>query len=258
MASIGTGYDLSSTTFSPDGRVFQIEYAAKAVENSGTCLGLRCKDGVLLALEKTIVSKMLVPGTLRRAHIVDKHASIVICGLISDGRVIVDRARKECENYKDFYDKAIPGAVLADRLAHFVHLYTLHWHVRPFGCAILLGVNEGGGEKGELYMVEPSGISYRYYACAYGKGKQAARTELEKLKLNDKEGNPQISCDQAIKDLAKIVVNVHDDSKDKEYEIEMIWIKDNEGAAMVPRDLVRKVHDEAKKEAEADSDMDEE
>ncbi|PXF47409.1 hypothetical protein BWQ96_02740 [Gracilariopsis chorda] len=258
MASIGTGYDLSSTIFSPDGRVFQIEYATKAVENSGTCMGIRCKDGVLLAVEKTIISKMLVPGSLRRAHIVDKHASLVVCGLISDGRVIVDRAREECENYLDFYGRPIPGAILADRLAHFVHLYTLHWSVRPFGCAILLGVHNGEKQGAQLYMIEPSGVSYRYFACAYGKGKQAARTELEKLSLNDKQASPQISCEQAVKDLAKIVVSVHDDSKDKEYEIEMIWVRDGKPAAMVPRDVVQKVHDEAKREAEADSDMEDE
>lgn len=252
MASIGTGYDLSSTTFSPDGRVFQVEYAAKAVENSGTCVGLRCTDGILLAVEKTIVSKMLVSGTLRRAHIVAKHAALAVCGLISDGRVIVDHARAEAEQYQDFYGRPIPGHVLADRVAHFVHVYTLHWHVRPFGCAVLLAV--AGVEGQELYLIEPSGVSYRYYACAFGKAKAAARTELEKLKMNDKEGKPLMSVDQAVKELAKILVKVHDETKDKEYEIEMIAVTAGKDgvAKMVPRDVVDKVHEEAKAEADAD------
>lgn len=263
MASIGTGYDLSSTTFSRDGRVFQIEYAGKAVENSGTVIGMRCKDGVVLAVEKTIVSKMLVSGTLRRAHIVDKHASVAICGLISDGRVLVEQARAECERYREFYGRPMPGRVLADRLAHFVHLYTLHWHVRPFGCAVLLGVNGGEEESGktsasELYLIEPSGVCYRYFACAFGKGKQGARTELEKLKLNDKEKRPTLTCDEAVQELSKILVKVHDDSKDKDYEIEMIWVKDSVGKAqMVPRDIVTKAHDDAKAAAAADEMNDE-
>lgn len=256
MASIGTGYDLSSTTFSPDGRIFQIEYAAKSVDNSGTCMGVRCKDGVVLAVEKAVISKMLVPGTLRRSHIVDKHAAITVCGLISDGRVIVDHARKECERYKEFYSRPIPGRILADRVAHFVHLYTLHWHVRPFGCAALLAVADEDGS--ELYMIEPSGVSYRYYACAYGKAKAAARTELEKLALNDKEKNAVMTVEQAVGELAKILVRVHDETKDKNYEIEMIWVKDGGLANLVPRDLVDRAHEEAKKEAEADSDMEEE
>lgn len=252
MASIGTGYDLSSTTFSPDGRVFQVEYASKAVENSGTCLGIRCRDGVVLAVEKTIISKMLVPGTLRRSHLIDHHATMVVCGLISDGRVIVDHARSEAERYSDFYGRPIPGHVLADRVAHFMHLYTLHWHVRPFGCAVLLGV--GGEGDPELYMVEPSGVCYRYHACAYGKGKQAARTELEKLKLNE-SGKATFTCEQGIETLVKILVKIHDEGKDKDYEIEVIRAGLGQDAKMVSRDEVDKYHAEAKAEAEAD-DMD--
>lgn len=251
MASIGTGYDLSSTTFSPDGRVFQIEYAGKAVENSGTVLGMRCSDGVVMAVEKAIVSKMLVHGTLRRSHIVDRHATVAICGLISDGRVIVNQARDECERYREFYGRDIPGKVLADRLAHFVHLYTLHWHVRPFGCAVVVGVCEDDGA--ELYLIEPSGVCYRYYACAFGKGKQAARTELEKLDFKDKQGNPSMNCEEAVKALARILVRVHDEEKEKEYEIEMIWVRSTEKRAqMVPGELVKKAQQDAKDELAAD------
>lgn len=255
MASIGTGYDLSSTTFSPDGRVFQIEYAAKAVENSGTCLGIRCKDGVVLAIEKMILSKMLVPGAVRRAHIVDKHAAIAICGLVPDGRVIANHARDECERYRDFYGRDIPGHVLADRLAHFVHLYSLHWHVRPFGCAVLLSVY--GCDGPELYLIEPSGTCYRYYACAFGKGRQAARTELEKLTLNDKSGKAAMTCKQAVTEMARILVAVHDEAKDKDYELEMIWLTEERGkkAQIVPKELVKKAHEEAIAAAEAE-DMD--
>jgi 20S proteasome subunit alpha 7 len=260
MSSIGTGYDLSSTTFSPDGRVFQVEYAGKAVENSGTVLGVKCVDGVVLAVEKMVISKMLVPGSTRRSHIVDANIALSICGLVSDGRVLVSRARKEAEQYKDFYGHDIPGAVLASRLADFVHLYTLHWQVRPFGCAVLLAVNNPG-EDPQLYLIEPSGVSYRYYACAFGKGRQAAKTDLEKINLKT------ITCDQAVQELAKIIVAVHDDAKDKDYELEMIWVKDNPKsskdkplptAQAVPKDIIHAAHSAAKAAAENDDDMDDE
>lgn len=256
MASIGTGYDLSTTTFSPDGRVFQVEYAAKSVENSGTVVGMRCKDGVVLAVEKMVVSKMLVAGTLRRAHIVDRHAVLAVCGMVPDGRVIVEQAREEGERYRDFYGRDIPGHILADRIAHFVHLYTLHWSVRPFGCAVQLATY--GDDGPQLYMIEPSGVSYRYYACAYGKGRQAARTQLEKLQLN-KDGKPNISCNDAVKELAKIVVGVHDDAKDKDYEIEMVWVSDvgPKKAQLVPKELIDAAQKEAIAAAEED-DMDDE
>ena len=252
MASIGTGYDLSSTTFSPDGRVFQIEYATKAVENSDTCIGFRANDGVVLAVNKTLPSKMLVSRSLRRAHIIDKHASLIICGLLPDGRVIVDHARKECKNYLDFYGRPIPGRVLADRIAHFVHLYTLHWHVRPFGCAVLLGVHLEG--ESELYMVEPSGICYRYYACAFGKAKAAARTELEKLPLCVSEKDKGISMDEAAYSLAKVLIAVHDEASEKQYETEVMFIG-KDGAKMMPLDKVLELRERVQKEADDDSDM---
>ena len=102
MASSGSGYDLSSSTFSPDGRIFQIEYAAKAVENAGTALGLKCKDGIVLAVEKPLQNKMLVAHTTgRRIHSVDEHAGVAITGFVSDGRQIVNRAREEASSYEE-------------------------------------------------------------------------------------------------------------------------------------------------------------
>jgi len=88
MSSIGTGYDQSTTTFSPDGRVFQIEYAAKAVENSGTAVGIRCKDGVVLGVEKQKLSKMLVPGSNRRIYTVDKCTGMAVSGMMADARQV--------------------------------------------------------------------------------------------------------------------------------------------------------------------------
>jgi hypothetical protein len=89
MSSIGTGYDLSVTTFSPDGRVFQIEYATKAVDNSGTVVGIKCKDGVVLGVEKLIPSKMLLEGSNRRIHAVHKHAGMVSHYALSHHQCIV-------------------------------------------------------------------------------------------------------------------------------------------------------------------------
>jgi len=101
MASSGSGYDLSSSTFSPDGRIFQVEYACKAVENGGTALGIRCRDGVVLCVEKPLLNKMLYPGSTRRIHTVDTYCGLVITGFVSDGRQIVNRARDEASNYQE-------------------------------------------------------------------------------------------------------------------------------------------------------------
>lgn len=127
MSSIGTGYDQSTTTYSPDGRVFQIEYAAKAVDNSGTAVGIRCKDGVVMGVEKPKLSKMLVEGSNRRIFTVDKHSGMCVSGLMADARQVVSYAREEANSYQDFYGGVIPGNVLCDRVASLMHIYTLNW-----------------------------------------------------------------------------------------------------------------------------------
>ena len=179
MSSIGTGYDQSTTTFSPDGRVFQVEYATKAVDNSNTAVGIRCKDGVVMAVEKPKLSKMIVEGSNRRIMSVDKHSGICVSGMIADARQIVNHGRSEAARYRDFYGGSIPGQTLCDRIAGLMHTYTLYWVVRPFGTAVLIG---GYSESGpQLHAVDPSGVSYRYFATAIGKGKNGAKSQLEKL-----------------------------------------------------------------------------
>ncbi|XP_039021158.1 proteasome subunit alpha type-3-like [Hibiscus syriacus] len=103
MSRIGTGYDLSVTTFSPDGSIFQIEYAAKAVDNSGTVIGIKCKDGIVMGVEKLIASKMMLPGSNRRIHSVHHYSGMAVAGLAADGRQIVARAKSEATNYQRIF-----------------------------------------------------------------------------------------------------------------------------------------------------------
>merc|ERR1712151_1281115 len=160
MAGTGAGYDLSVTTFSPDGRVYQVEYAGKAVENSGTSLAICCKDGVIFATEKFLLSKMLVPGTSKRIFPVHRRAGISIAGLVADSRQIVARAQAETKQYKNAYGEEIPPELLAERLGMFMHAYTLYWSIRPFGCSVLLGVVDPDTKKPSLFCVDPSGHVY--------------------------------------------------------------------------------------------------
>lgn len=189
QTSIGTGYDLSNSVFSPDGRNFQVEYAVKAVENAGTCIGIRCKEGVVMAVEKIIASKLLKPGANKRIATVDRNVGIVTSGLLPDGRHLTSRARDEASSWRRTYKGPIPTSALAARLAGYVQAYTLYSSVRPFGVTAIMGgwdseselpvdgqVGSGptsgaGGkladnDKGEmiprggpgLYMIEPSGL----------------------------------------------------------------------------------------------------
>merc|ERR1712070_300187 len=218
MSSIGTGYDLSTTTFSPDGRVFQVEYAGKAVDSSGTAMALKCKDGIVFGVEKMVRSKMLVEGSSRRIYTVSKHVGMAFAGLVADARQLVNRARNECDVYKQQYGMEIPGHVLNERMASFMHLFTVYCSVIPFGASVLMGSHTADGY--ELYMQDPSGVAYRYSAMAIGKAKQAAKTDLEQLNLEE------LTCKEALFEVAKIITKLHDDVKDKDFELELSWMSD--------------------------------
>lgn len=258
MTSIGTGYDLSNSTFSPDGRVFQVEYAAKAVENAGTSLGIRTPTCVVLAQEKLVPSKLLVPGKNARLGTVDRHIGVASSGLIPDGKHFLGRARDEAASWRSQYRVPIGVPQLSDRLGQYVQAYTLYSSVRPFGISAIIGggsIEDGTG----LYMIEPSGAFYGYHACATGKGRQLAKNELEKLDF------ATISTKEVIAAAARIIHSVHDESKDKDFELEIgfICLDDSMGAdrkgiwVTVSGDEYNEVNAEAKRAADAEDEMEE-
>jgi len=254
MAGTGAGYDLSVTTFSPDGRVFQVEYAAKAIEKSGTAIGIRCKDGIVLGVEKAIVSRMILNDTNKRIHTVGIYNGVALSGFAADARQIVNRGREEASSYKSYYASHIPGDVLCKRLAGFVHLHTLYWYYRPFGCAVLVGSYSPDG-KPELCQIDPSGVCHAYYAAVIGKNKEAAKSELEKIDFAN------YTCREAVKEIARIIYKLHDESKDKDFTLEMTWACDETKRKhqRVPADLLEsavKYGKDLKEAEEQDSDDD--
>ncbi|MCJ1478022.1 hypothetical protein MMC13_006697 [Lambiella insularis] len=283
MTSIGTGYDLSNSVFSPDGRNFQVEYAVKAVENGGTAIGIRCKDGVVLAVEKIISSKLLKPGANKRISTVDRNVGVVSSGLVPDGRHLVSRARDEASSWRSTYKGPIPIAALASRLGGYVQAYTLYSSVRPFGITAIVGgwdseaelpvdgqvgsgpkVGSGGKVQGAkaggpgLYMIEPSGLYWGYYGAATGKGRQTAKSELEKLDL----AAGTLSLHDGVKEAARIIYVAHEDSKDKDFELEMSWISCLDGPTKgrhehVPEHILEEAEKAAKKALEGEDEEEE-
>ena len=119
---------------------------------------------------------------------------------------------------------AIPGKLLAERMAHYYHLFTLYWTVRPFGCSSVLACKDFDGYH--LYLLEQNGECTKMKGACVGKGKSSAKTEVEKLNFSE------ITCEEAVKELARIVYATHD-VKDKEFECEMSWICDASGGEFV-------------------------
>jgi len=256
MASSGSGYDLSSSTFSPDGRIFQVEYASKAVEHAGTAIGILCEDGVVLGVQKPLLHKLLVESFSQRIHTVSGNAGVAMTGFVPDGRQIVNRAREESASFVENYGAPISPSMLADRMASFVHYCTLHGSLRPFGASTLLAGYDTETKTPSLYMIEPNGVAYGYYACAAGKGRQPAKTELEKLDLH----KTPINCEDAIKQICRIIYMLHDEAKDKAFVLELSQISEKTGWKHqgVPKDQIAASVAWAKEQLEEDEDDEEE
>ncbi|EDV20266.1 expressed hypothetical protein [Trichoplax adhaerens] len=251
MSSIGTGYDLSASQFSPDGRVFQVEYAAKAVESSGSIIAIRCKDGVVIGVEKILSSRLHEKSSNQKIYNVDRHVGMGFAGIQADGRKVVSIARDEASEYRQNYGSDVPLKQLVNRVASYIHAYTLYSSVRPFGVsAVLASYSEAYGP--ELYMIEPSGLYWGYRACAAGKAKQAVKTELEKIKAND------MTCEEIVKEIARIIYVVHDEIKDKLFELELSWVckATNGEHQLVPADIASEAIRLAKHAMEEDLDDD--
>ena len=129
----------------------------------------------------------------------------------------MNRGREEASSYKKNFGVNISGKVLSSRIAMYVHAYTEYWHLRPFGVSCLLSTYDDS-DGYSLYMIEPSGECYKYYGIAVGKGSQQARVELEKIDFT------KLKCKDAAKKIAEIIYTIHDETKDKPFELEITWI----------------------------------
>lgn len=122
-----------------------------------TAIGVKCKDGVILGVEKLIMAKMLVEGSGRRIHNIDEHIGAATAGLMPDARQLVSRAREECRGYRQNYSEPVPPRTLNERMGGYMHLFTVYWYLRPFGASILLAGYDQETKAAELYCCEPTG-----------------------------------------------------------------------------------------------------
>jgi proteasome alpha subunit len=228
----GLGYDRAITIFSPDGRLFQVEYALEAVRRGWTALGIRCVDGVVLAVEKKKISPLIDPSSMEKILKIDDHAGATFAGLSSDARILVDRARQESQINRLLYDDIIDVEVLTKKVSEAKQIYTQHAGVRPFGVALLIaGVDKFGAR---LFMTEPSGAYAGYFAVAIGAGSQSVTEFFEK------NYSANITIDSAItlalRALATVVEGGLDPSR-----IEMAIIRKDTGKFdILPNDVLAK------------------
>lgn len=162
-------YDRAITVFSPDGRLFQVEYAREAVKRGTTTVGLKFKDGVVLIVDKRITSGLIEPGSIEKIFKVDDHCGVATSGLVADARVLVDRARTDAQMNRVTYDENIEVETLVKKICDFKQTYTQYGGVRPFGTALLIAGQDSSGVH--LYETDPSGALMSYRATAIGAGR---------------------------------------------------------------------------------------
>ncbi|MFQ6642078.1 hypothetical protein Gotur_018212, partial [Gossypium turneri] len=169
-------YDTDVTTWSPAGRLFQVEYAMEAVKQGSAAIGLRSKTHVVLGCVNKANSEL--SSHQKKIFKVDDHIGVAIAGLTADGRVLSRYMRNECINYSFTYESPLPVGRLVVQLADKAQVCTQRSWKRPYGVGLLVaGLDESGAH---LYYNCPSGNYFEYQAFAIGSRSQAAKTYLER------------------------------------------------------------------------------
>ena len=175
-------YDRAITVFSPDGRLFQVEYAMELVNRGATILGIRCSEGVVLGAEEN-VEPLEEAEYSWKIFRVDDHVGAAIVGLSSDARILIDQARVNAQSNKLTYDEPIDVEVVTKRISDVKQLYTQHAGVRPFGVSIIFaGVDKTGGR---VFGTHPSGTYRGYKATAQGAGRDTVLAMLKEEHRGD-------------------------------------------------------------------------
>ncbi len=177
MFSVPGAYDRAITVFSPDGRLFQVEYASETVKRGATVLGIATNSGVVLAAEERATSKLQDPTFMWKIFQIDEHVGAAVAGLSCDAHILVDQARVYAQSNRLLYDEPIDVEILTRRIGEIKQLYTQHAGVRPFGISILFGGLDKRGSR--LFWTDPSGAFLAYRAWAIGAGGDAANEILE-------------------------------------------------------------------------------
>ncbi|MCD6446419.1 archaeal proteasome endopeptidase complex subunit alpha [Candidatus Bathyarchaeota archaeon] len=183
-------YDRAITVFSPEGRLFQVEYAMNLVDRGATILGIKCREGVILGAEET-VEPLEEAETSWKIFKIDQHIGAAIVGLSSDARVLIDQARIYAQSNRLTYDEPIDVEVVTKKICDIKQLYTQHAGVRPFGVALIFGGVDKTGPR--LFGTHPSGTYRSYKATAQGAGRETV------IKILKEEYREDLSLDDAIK-----------------------------------------------------------
>src|SRR3972149_2965524 len=173
------GYDRAITMFSPDGRLLQVEYAKKTVRQGSTAIGMVCADGVLLVADKRIIDRLVIPESVEKIFQIDDHIAATASGILSDARVLIERAQLRAQQHKVTYDSPVDTVTVVKDICALKQICTQSGGLRPFGVSIILAGIDADGPK--LFETDPTGIYFQFRATAIGEGEQ----EIEEIANQD-------------------------------------------------------------------------
>lgn len=194
-------YDSRTTIFSPEGRLYQVEYAMEAISNAGAAIGVLAKDGVVLAAEKRVTSKLLASlKSTEKMYKIDDHIACAVAGIMADANILINTARLAAQRYTLAYQEPIPVEQLVQSLCDQKQGYTQFGGLRPFGVSFLFaGYDKHFGFQ--LYMSDPSGNYGGWKAGAIGANNQAAQSMLKQDYKEDMDREQAVQM--ALKVLSK-------------------------------------------------------
>ena len=215
------GYDRAATMFSPDGHILQVEYAERTVRLGSASIGLVCDNGVVIISDKHVADKLIVNESANKIFEVDEHIIGCAAGILSDARILVERAQLLAQQHKMTYDTPMDVLSIIKDISNIKQQYTQHPGVRPFGVAIMVaGIDN---TKGKLFVSDVTGNYVEYYATAIGENDD----KLKELLKNKYKQN------MTVEEGTKLGLQIFKEVKGKQFVI------DNFDAAFIPRDKTK-------------------
>lgn len=231
------GYDRAITMFSPDGRLLQVEYAKKTVKQGSTAIGIVCKDGVLLVADKRIVDKLVIPETVEKIFQIDDHIGATASGILSDARVLIERAQLIAQQHQVTYDSPIDSASVVKDMCNLMQMTTQAGGLRPFGVSVLIAGVDDDGPK--LFETDPIGIFFQYKATVIGEGE----TEIEEIL--HKKYSENLTIDDGLKLSIQAFCQVIENITPERIDAAYILTKDKK-YTRIDKDKIAKIFRESK------------